>query len=79
MRGCDAGMAVCESVRAGMFDERCPNELSLSNPIYQSGFPYRKNDQERGRRRQRRRSEVTEVSLSSAALFGVCSLLPWQP
>lgn len=31
------------------------------------------------RRRQRRRSEVTEVSLSSAALFGVLSLLPWQP
>lgn len=31
------------------------------------------------RRRQRRRSEVTGVSLSSAALFGVCSLLPWQP
>lgn len=29
--------------------------------------------------RGRQRSEVTEVSLSSAALFGVCSLLPWQP
>lgn len=40
---------------------------SVILPDYRSGYPYRENDREG----ERRRSEVTEVSLSSAVLFGV--------
>lgn len=64
-------------VCASLYTERSPNESfhSVIPPDCRSGCPYRENDREG----ERRRSEVTEVSLSSAVLFGVQSVLPWQP